>query len=185
MKNLLHNTYLVRLYEYDKKLFGIIVGFFSLTLIANVFKAQAAPFFVWGMFSERISVKEEFQVMKITVNDSILIDYTAGYRHPHRFYLSSPVNAYVEMQQNNHLDKAMIGYPDKLSHRIKFYRAIVEKTINHPEQYKALLEWYSRYIREVRGIAVTSLNIQLVYCHYDEDHKLKEDSSRVVNKSFF
>jgi len=185
MKRLLHNFYLAKLYRFNKTLFTLVTGFFFLTFLVNVLKAQATPFFIWGMFSERASITNQYKVVRVVVNDTVLIDYTGNYRYPSRFFLSAPVNAYVEMNLNNHLDKAMEGYPEKLKERFLAFRTIVQKTINRPSDYREFLQWYSRYIYQVTGNKVRSLTIEMAYCHYDFSNNLKEDSSKVINKSFY
>lgn len=37
---------------------------------------QATPFFVWGMYSEKEDTGKIPPVLKITINDSSVIDYT-------------------------------------------------------------------------------------------------------------
>lgn len=185
MKSHFRHTFLARLYRFDRWLFIIVTGFFLFTVLANVLKAQGVPFFIWGMFSERSETRPQYKVLRVTVNDTTVIDYTTGYPDATRFYLYTPLAAYVAMRENNDTDKAIAGYPEMLKHHFLFYRKWVERTINSPGQYRTFLEWYARYLQEVTGNSIASLTIEWVYCHYDKGNKLQTDSSRVIDKSFF
>jgi predicted small integral membrane protein len=89
-------TYFFKLYRYDKKWFCVVAIFAGLTLLCNLRGNEVTPFFVWGMYSEKMKPQKDYLVFKTTVNDTLFVDTYSGYSDNTRMFLNAPLAYYIK-----------------------------------------------------------------------------------------
>jgi len=72
----MRRSFFYRLYLFDKKLFLLVAVFSGLTILCNIKGDEITPFFVWAMYSEKEGTTNRYEIFRIQVNDSILVDYS-------------------------------------------------------------------------------------------------------------
>jgi hypothetical protein len=172
---LLKNTYLARVYRNDKKLFGFILAFGGLTVLFNLAGDEITPFFVWGMYSEKIRPPEKYEFLKTTVNDTAFIDTYSGYADNTRFYLNLPLQYYELIRANKGADPAASFLQRKLGTRYAWVQPLEKKLFN-PWPLPQFSGWYRRYLTQIIGTTVSGAKIEAVRVHYDAGQHLVTDS---------
>src|SRR5438045_7934064 len=91
--------FLYRVYKLNKRLFVFFVFLLAGNFFTNVLCWQSTPFFVWGMYSEKEDTANVHPVLKITINDTLVLDYTK-YTDANKLFLTSPLQLYIQMKNN-------------------------------------------------------------------------------------
>lgn len=99
--NWIRKSYLYQLYHYQKWMFWIVVFFVLGTLFFTFRGNQTTPFWVWGMYSEKISSKDSGTAILMfnQAGENIPIYSQRGFKT--RFYLHSPLEFYHQSQLLN------------------------------------------------------------------------------------
>lgn len=177
----LKNTYLARVYRSDKKLFGIILAFGGLTVVFNLAGVEWTPFFVWGMYSEKILPVKEYEILKTTVNDSVFFDSYAGHTDNTRFYCNLPLQYYELIRANNGVDPTISFLQKKLGSRYAPIRPLENRLFN-PWPLPQFYAWYGRYLTSITGFPVTAIKIDNIRVHYDARQHLITDSTYLLEE---
>jgi hypothetical protein len=178
---LLKNTYLARVYRYDKKLFGFILAFGGLTVLFNLAGDEITPFFVWGMYSEKIRPPEEYEFLKTTVNDTAFIDTYSGFSDNTRFYLNLPLQYYELIRANKGADPAISFLQQKLGLRYAWVRPLENRLFN-PWPLPQFPAWNGRYLAQTINAPVTAIKIEDIRVHYDTGQHLVTDSTYLLEE---
>ncbi len=136
--------------------------------MANLLGDEVTPFFVWGMYSEKEKPVQQYEILRTTINDSTVVNI---YDHPNtdtRFYLSTPLAYYKRIKDNNNQDPTISFLQSKLQHRYAQIRFLERSLFNTGPQQAAFLNWYARYLQQVTGQPVRSLQIDVVKAHYTD-----------------
>lgn len=160
----------VRFFQYSFKKFPKLSYFFILFFALNLFfiaiKLQVAPFFLYGMYSEKIPATSEFKTISILVNGRDLKDYGVALRE-HEF-LSSALESYLNMKRNGGIDPVQ----SRVEARYGFltqspvYPLIREKIFNPPGAVDRFEPWYRQRISRLLGVPVNTVTIEERLYHY-------------------
>jgi hypothetical protein len=168
--------FLYRVSRLNKGLFIFFLLFITATLITNLSGWEASPFFVWGMYSEKEKEVDTRPVIKVTVNDSLIIDNTSGYSDANRFYLSSPLHLFLSMKETG-LDPTAAFLLNKNVYRYGFVKNAAARILNGSREYDAFLSWYQRYLQQTTGITVRNYSIEILNAVYTADNRIQIISS--------
>ena len=158
----------------------IFILFLTGTLIINVLGWQVTPFFVWGMYSEKEDTSNIHSVLKITVNDSIVINYT-DYTDANKFFLTSPVQLYTSIKKNGE-DPTKTFLKTKLGNNYSTIRNPADKVLNGQKEYDLFLPWYKRYLEQTTGITINRYTIELLNVGYTGENKIKVYSTELIDR---
>ena len=161
-------TYFSELYRHNKWLCVGITVYCILTIAANLIKVEAVPVFIWGMYSEKEAVPQEYRILKVLVNDSIPIDYSSGYTDATRFYLLSPLSYYWSIVENNGEDPEETYYRGKLGKYFKLLDPVKKDLFNDSLSISSFVKWYAEYLEEVSRIPVRRLEVNILTMTYNE-----------------
>lgn len=171
--------FLYRVYKLHKGLFVFFILFLTGTVFANLLGWQATPFFVWGMYSGKEDANNNRQVLKITINDSSVINYTR-YTDANKFFLISPLQLYILMKKNNGVDPTALFLEKKLNN----YAAIQkpgEKVLNSSKEYNSFLPWYKRYLEQTTGRKIHSYKIEELRTGFTDKNKIEIYSGELID----
>ena len=172
--------FLYRVYKLNKGLFVFFILFLAGTLFTNLLGWQVTPFFVWGMYSEEESGNYLHPVLKITVNDSAVINYTA-YADANKFFLTSPLQEYVVMKKNNGVDPQEAFLKEKAGKNYSLVHMLSDKVFNDSNEYNLFLPWYKRYLEQTMGIKIHSYTIELLKGVYTPSNKIEVVSAELID----
>lgn len=140
---------------------------------------EATPFFVWAMYSDKEPDTTEYNVQKIIVNDSIIINNTTGFTPSTRFFLNTPLWYYISIKRNNNIDPTITFLQSKLKQRYSLIEPYQYKLFNDTSRINAFPKWFKNYVEEVSGITIHHLQIINSTVHID-NKKIITDSSFTV-----
>lgn len=175
------NWFLYKVYKLNKILFGFFILFLAGTIFTNLLGWQATPFFVWGMYSEKEDSSNSYNILKITVNDSSVINYSADYTDANRFFLISPLQLYILMKKNNEQDPTEIFLQRKSGRNYSAIKIFADKVLNGKKEYISFLPWYKRYLEQTTKIEIDNYKIELLKARYREDHKIEIYATELIN----
>ncbi len=173
-----NKTYLARLVDYDKRLGIIACVFVALTLLFNLLGDQMAPFFVWGMFSQKNTEQPSYPVLQIHV-DGELLDLT-NLPDPQKHMLSSPLMKYAAQQENNGVDPTAIFLQSKLGRHYSKIESAADIVLNDSTDLAAFPAWAHRYIDDIRGQESKEIDISIVYYRYGQDEMILQNYKPVL-----
>jgi hypothetical protein len=175
--NNLKNTYLFRLYHYDKKLFLVVLAFAGLTVFCNLVGKETTPFFVWGMYSEKFPPAETYDFLRTTINDSVLADTYAGFSDNTRAFLNAPL-AYYRKIKGNGIDPTIPFLKAKLKNHYSWVSPFEKKLFNDDPQ--GFVNWYRCYLGQATGIDIRSLRVEILKTHFDGEQRQVLDSTLLL-----
>lgn len=177
------NWFLYRVYRFDKKLFILLVFFISATIFTNLLGWQIAPFFVWGMYSEKEKQINEYGILKITVNDSVLVDYYSPDLHgANSFFLGTPLQLYLDMKEKDGIDPTKLFLQEKLKNKYYLVKDVADKVLNGQTEYQSFLLWFKRYLEQTLKIKVNSFKIEMLRGNYDSTNHFHVYSNQLLEK---
>lgn len=154
----------IRFFQYSFKKFPKLSYFFVLFFVLNLFfiaiKLQVAPFFLYGMYSEKIPVTSEFKTVSILVNGRDLKEYGTSYREYE--FLSSALESYLNMKRNGGIDPVQSRVETRygfLTHSA-VYPLIRDKIFNPPGAEDRFEPWYRQRISRTLGVAVRTVTVE-------------------------
>ncbi|HEY4154171.1 MAG TPA: hypothetical protein VGM24_02060 [Puia sp.] len=159
-------TYFSELYRHNKWLCLGVAVFCALTIAANLLKVEATPVFIWGMYSDKETAPQEYRILKVVVNDSIPINYSAGYPDATRFYLLSPLTYYWSIVENDGKDPEETYYREKLGKYFKLLEPVRKHLFNDSGSTSPFIKWYAGYLEEVTRIPVSRLEVTVLTVAY-------------------
>lgn len=166
----MRNWFLYRVYKLNKKLFVFLLFFLAGTFITNFSGWEATPFFVWGMYSKKEDSSNTRPVLKITINDSAVINYPANYSDANKFFLTSPLQLYILMKKNNVIDPTAVFLKNKMGKGYSKLENISTIILNGKKEYEDFLPWYKRYLEQTTGIRINSYTIELINARYSDKY---------------
>lgn len=175
-------SFLSQIFKHNSSLFYAIMLFMSGTIFTNLFGWQITPFFVWGMYSEKEIQKNNYPVYRITVNDSLQVNYTSGFSDGNRFYLTSPLQLYTSIKNNNGADPTAIFLQKKLKEKFSFIEKNFIKIFNGKNEYTLFLPWYKKYLEQTLQMPVHNFTIELLSVRYDAENNLKIYSTQLIDR---
>jgi hypothetical protein len=173
------NVYLARVYRYSPRWFLFVLSFALLTLVCNIAGVEITPFFVWGMYSEKIQPPASYTFYTTTVNDSMLVDTYSGYPDNSRFYLNIPLAYYEDMRAHAGIDPVIPFLQRRTGSGYRWIRPLEGRLFNGGLKGR-FPGWYSRYLEQTLAIPVNTVKIGAVRVHYDAAQHLVTDSTYFV-----
>lgn len=174
-------TFLYNVWLHNRKLAGLLAIFAVFTVFFNLLGDEVTPFFVWGMYSEKIKPVQQYEVLKTTINDSQVVDPYDFHTTDTRFYLVGPLAYYKKIKDNNNQDPIMSFLQRKLHGHYDNIRFLEPSLFNTTARQQDFLSWYARYLQQATNTPVHSLRIDIVKAHYTSD-KLVTDSVSLFEK---
>lgn len=159
-------TFLYQVWLHNPKLFYIMAAFTVLTVCGNLFGDEVTPFFVWGMYSEKEKPVQQYELLKTTINDSMIVNVYDYPTTDTRFYLSGPLAWFKKIKDNNNQDPTISFLQTKLQSHYDNIRFLERSLFNTGPQQQAFLTWYAQYLQQVTNQPVRSLRIDVVRAHY-------------------
>jgi hypothetical protein len=101
-RSLLFLQFFRHLRRTDRLFFFAMLAFFTLQLALTPIKLEAIPFFLYGMFSQKLPVSDTFTTRDILVNNKPLSSYRLPNREADIFV--EGVNHFLEMKENKNTD---------------------------------------------------------------------------------
>ncbi len=137
-------TYFHHLYHADKKLF-IIISLFSLgTGVMTILGDQVTPFYIWGMFSEPIPVRETYSKIQLEADGKPLEFYDL--QAPNRHLLYGGVHFYKKIKDNKNTHPTRTFFRQKLGVHYNKVQPILENITCDSSDFEAAEEWIQRYL---------------------------------------
>lgn len=174
-------TFLYKVWLHDRRLFYVMAVFSALTIIFNVLGDEVTPFFVWGMYSEKEKPVQRYEILRTTVNDSLVIDAAGGYADATRFYLVGPLASYKKIKDNGGVDPLKSFLQLKLKNHYNLVSVAENKIFNHDVSQQAFFNWYSTYLQRLIHVDVHTVRVDVVQIHYDRE-KIVVDSLYLFEK---
>lgn len=178
---MIKNWFLYRVYKFNKQLFTFFVLFLAGTIFTNLLGWQATPFFVWGMFSEKENSRTTYPLIKITVNDNSVINYTKLYTDANKFFLTSPLQQYIFMKKNNGEDPTANFLQKKLGGNYKLIEKAAIKVLNGSKEYHLFFSWYKRYMEQTTGIEINNYKIEVLQTRFSDKNKIEVYSTELID----
>jgi len=107
-------TFLYKVWLHNRKLAGLLAIFAVFTVFFNLLGDEVTPFFVWGMYSEKIKPVRQYEVLRTTINDSLVVNPYDYHTTDTRFYLNGPLAWYKKIKDNNSQDPTISFLQTKL-----------------------------------------------------------------------
>lgn len=167
-------SFLYEVWLHNRKLFYVMTVFAACTLVINLAGNEVTPFFVWGMYSEKEQPVQEYEILQTTINDSLVVNPYDYYTTDTRFYLYSPLNYYKRIKDNHFTDPTITFLQTKLQQHYDRVRFLEKPLFNAGLQKQDLLNWYARYLKQVTKINITSVQVDVVKAHYNNQHLITD-----------
>src|SRR5262245_27642996 len=126
----MRTNFLYKVRLYNKRLFWLMADFCFLTIFFNLLGLQAAPFWVWGMYSAKEQPQTGYSFLKTTVNDSLVIDPYEYATTDTRFYLGAPLDYYKKINDNHQQDPTIDWLQSKLGSGYNRIRPVEKPLFN-------------------------------------------------------
>lgn len=140
----LKNTFLFRLFQKDKLLFGVIVIFMAGIIYQACLQHEAFPFFLSDMYSLKETPQDTYTAYSITVDEQE-IKY-AKLRDPQRTLITSALGNVVPLLQAGKLNNA------------------------DEEKFKL---WLMKYCLDMRMSGDSKMDVYKLSCNYDNAGQVK------------
>lgn len=174
------NLFFYKLYLFDKRLFFLIAVFSGLTILCNIKGDEITPFFIWAMYSEKENMTNKYEIFRIQVNGSTLVDYTSGYTDNNRFFLSAPLSYYYKIKLNNFKEPTLSFIQKKLGKKYNLIQPLAERIYNDNLDTMQFTEWYIRYLQQSTGKPIHNLQVDVLTSHFAVNESLQTDSSYLL-----
>ena len=158
-----------------------MTAFAALTVITNLLGDEVTPFFVWGMYSEKEKQVQQYEILRTTVNDSLVIDAAGGFTDATRFYLVGPLASYKKIKDNGGIDPVKSFLQQKLNKHYDWVRFAENKVFNKDVSPQAFFAWYSTYLKQITNVNVHTVQVDVVQVHF-ERKKIVIDSVYLFEK---
>src|ERR1700712_3518610 len=155
------NSFFYKLYLFDKKLFLFILIFSAFTILCNIKGEEVTPFFIWAMYSEKETAINKYDIFRITVNDTTVIDYTAGFTDNNRFFLTAPLKYFDRIKKNNFNDPSLSFIRQKLGQHYLAIEPLAKQVFDYKDSYEDFTEWYARYLQQSIKLTVNKLEVDV------------------------
>ena len=171
------NLFFYKLYKFDRRLFFLIAAFTTLTVLCNIKGVEITPFFIWAMYSEKENDANKYEIFRILINDSTLVDYASGYTDNNRFFLSAPLSYYLKIKRSNFKEPTLSFISNKLGNNYRTVQPLAERIYTSNLHSKQFIDWYIRFLQQSTKHPVRKLEVAVLTCSFNERQQLQTDSS--------
>ncbi|RYG03022.1 MAG: hypothetical protein EOO02_09330 [Chitinophagaceae bacterium] len=162
MRNpILFLSFLRAIRQRNKIAWGIIIALGVMQLVFTAIRLEATPFFLFGMFSEKMKATDSLTTLKVFVNGKDI-----GTFHPSlREYqlLETTTGNYIEMKRNGSIDpvKTRIESRYPLIYNSPVYPVLSGRLYNTPESMPAFRQWLKKKSLRIADIETGIVQIVL------------------------
>lgn len=152
-------TFFQRLKRLYPKLFYFFLILTAIQLILTAIKLEATPFFLYGMFSEKIPVQDTITKTAIYIDNKDLQTFNISYRE--RDLLQTGIENYLIMRNNNGVDVVQTRVETKypfLTNSL-LYPYIKNSIYNKHGHLKKFEEWFKQKCSTITGQSVQQVTI--------------------------
>ncbi|MGG9971890.1 hypothetical protein ACQ33O_08875 [Ferruginibacter sp. SUN002] len=162
------NNYLYRLYKTNKLWFSFFVLFIAGTIVTHKTGVEITPFFVWGMYSSKDSVKPVYEILEVTINNTEKLKLDQTFAEPYRMMIYTSFDKYNRYVKDNYTDSLQFYRAGEtgLLRRTQHYFA--SKTANATENIHQYPTWLKRYIGKALNKNVERIDVDKVTFTYNE-----------------
>jgi hypothetical protein len=158
-KNIIARTYFWRLFKTDKLSFWVIFLFFFFTILSNLIRLQTTPFFIWGMYSEKIPPEKEYTMYEIYYNDGRLIKYDHTWNEPAKTMLNSPLKTYLNARANHSVSMEEIYFQSYWLKKHPAFTNMMESLYITRQELDEYPNWLKRYVSVQAGTPVGNVYV--------------------------
>ncbi len=175
----MNKAYLKRLYQHNRLIFGWVSLFVLGTLFSNFMGDEISPFFVWGMFSEKLENKKEQAVIEIYINNEAY-NYTKELSNFNRHMLMSPIGYYKKILDNDGQDPFQNFLESKLGNTYQKLIPLLPYISNTSEQIKAFKTWLKEYLACSSGKEIQSFRVIEVLYSFEKNQITKQAETLIL-----
>ena len=164
---MLKNLYLYRLYQTNKRWFVVFILFIAGSIVTHRTGVEITPFFVWGMYSSRDTVKPSYEILEVTINGNEKLNLDKTIAEPYRMMVYTSFDKYNKYVNNGNIDSLQfyrVGEPGLL-HRLQHYFAA--HSANTTEAIKQYPAWLKRYLSGALNKKIEKIKVEIVTFSYD------------------
>lgn len=169
-------TFIVRIFK-AKKVFYFVILFVILQIFFTVKGIQNFPFFLYGMYSEKVVLHKNYKLYVIYVNDEKL--------YPESFYSYNyqtfriPLEYYILLSRKDSLNRVAVAFNKRFKDNIskENFNLLLGRITNDDLKLNEFVFWFSSYLQssineEIKGIKI----VEEVYSiQSSEIFKINED----------
>ena len=165
---MLKNLYLYRLYKTNKLWFAFFILFIAGSFVTHKTGVEATPFFVWGMYSKKDTVKAYYEILEVTINDTEKLKLDQTFSEPYRMMIYTSFDKYNRYIKSGGIDSLQFYREGEkgLLHKIQHYFAA--KSANTKESILQYPDWLKRYVGSVLNKDVNKINVDRIVFTYNQ-----------------
>jgi hypothetical protein len=146
IKDRVTHTYSGRLFKTDKALFAVLFLFFAFSVFSNLIRLQTTPFFIWDMYSQKISALTYYDLYEIRYNDNKLFKLLHTWNEPEKTMLNAPLKLYLNMRANHSVDPFETYLKTHWVQKHPAFTHRIDALCNKPDALDRFPDWYFRYL---------------------------------------
>ncbi|HMF70125.1 MAG TPA: hypothetical protein VK616_01550 [Flavitalea sp.] len=145
-------AFLHELKQKDHKAYLLILICILIQVALTFIKLEVTPFFLFGMYSEKIAATDTFSIIRVLVNDKPIDSYNPPLREKH--LLETNAANYVEMKRNNHTDILKIRIESRYAviYNSAFYPYLAGHIYNTPMAQNNFKGWLKQKCLKIASI---------------------------------
>jgi hypothetical protein len=135
-------SFLRQLKKADKPAYFVAIIIIVLQLLFTFMKLEITPFFLYGMFSEKIPARDSLTLVQILVNNKPLQDYHPGYRE--LLLLQTAQENYALLKDQHFIDPVKTRMESKFKgiDQMPGYKSLSPKMYNQPGINEPFRHWF-------------------------------------------
>lgn len=180
MKNLLRNSYFGRLFYKSKVLFWIIFLFFAFSVLANLFRLNVTPFFIWSVYSERHPPQEAYRFYEVRYNDHQRLSLPHTWDQMRNMMLYDPLAFYISVRVRGREDYTREVLEGHWAKKYPFFAGYTHRLYPGATAFDAFPIWYKRYLSLQTGVSARAIHVLEKNVKYTPEGRLEEISSDTV-----
>jgi len=170
-------TYFQHLKTHSKTLYRSIVIFCGLTLLLTLAGHQITPFFLWAMFSEKVEVQPNQEIISIKINGEPF-NYTQELIDANRHIVIGTIGHYYDMKSGSDTDPTRQFFQQKLDGQYATFQPLIEQMTNDSTQYSAFENWLHCYLERSTHQDIQTLEIDIQNWQYQANGQLIYQDSK-------
>lgn len=152
------SCYLVRIFN-DKKVLFFVVPFLFFQSFFQLKGIQNFPFFLYGMYSEKVELKKRYTHYQVYVNDQILSnDFFYAYNYQ---TIRAPLAHYVQLGNDDFVSRAVVAYNKRFNGVLSAenFNLFLSRIDNDAQEIKAFEVWFKNYLQLSMNMEIKSVKI--------------------------
>ena len=166
------SAWLVRLWQKNRFLCGIVLLFFCGTIGANLIQLETTPFFIWNMYKDPVRDSSDYTFYLIRYNESGILNFDKTWKEPQKIYLTSPLFYYMEYQQTGK-ESSEQYLRENWAVKHPAFKWFLPYLNNSEEQFAAFPGWYKKYLSSVLHKDIYQVDLIKKQIRFREDMSLE------------